>query len=135
MNVVDDTGSAVPNYEWTVQEDNTYDAVANVGIKGNPNTLSTSIHKSHAHVLAVGSTSIVSLPTTSRYYISAKAPGYTLNGAMVTPGQSSVTVLLHKNPIPMAQVSILVFEDNAPINGAPDIPGERSLAEFQDLYL
>jgi len=131
VNVVDDTGSAVPNYEWTVQEDNTYDAVANVGIKGKPDTLSTSIHKSHAHVLAVGSTSIVSLPTTSRYFISAKAPGYTLGGSMVKIGQPNVTVLLHKNPIPMAQVSVLVFEDNAPINGAPDIPGERTLPDFK----
>jgi hypothetical protein len=131
LNVVDDAGSAVPNYEWTVQEDNTYDAVANVGIKGNPNALSTSIHKSHAHVLAVGSTPVVDLPATGRYYISAKAPGYTLNGDMVKMGQTSVTVLLHKNPIPMAQVSVLVFEDNAPINGAPDIPGERTLPNFK----
>jgi hypothetical protein len=138
LNVVDDAGSAVPDYKWTVQEDNTYDAVANVGVRGNPNTLSTSIHKSHAKILATGSGPTVNLPETGRYFVSvrgwgtAQTPdGYTLSGAMVKPGQSSVTVVLHANPIPMAQVSIQVFEDNAPINSAPDSPPERALPNFK----
>ncbi len=138
LNVVDDNGSPVPDYKWTVQEDNTYDAVANVGKHNIYDTLSTSIHKSHAKILATGSGPTVDVPATGRYFVSvrgwgtAQVPdGYTLSGAMVGVGQSSVTVVLHANPIPMAQVSILVFEDNAPINGAPDIPGENVLSNFK----
>ncbi len=138
LNVVDDNGNPVPDYKWTVQEDNTYDAVANVGIHNIYDTLSTSIHKSHAKILATGSGPTVNVPATGRYFVSVRGwgtvqvpDGYTLSGAMVSAGQSSVTVVLHANPIPMAQVSILVFEDNAPINGAPDIPGERALSNFK----
>ena len=138
LNVVDDNGNPVPDYKWTVQEDNTYDAVANVGIHNIYDTLSTSIHKSHAKILATGSGPTVNVPATGRYFVSVRGwgtvqvpDGYTLSGAMVGAGQSSVTVVLHANPITMAQVSILVFEDNAPINGAPDIPGERALSNFK----
>jgi large repetitive protein len=131
LNVVDDNGNAISGYQWTVQEDNTWDAVANVGKHNVYDTLSTSIHKSHAHVLAAGSSSTVNVPNTGRYFISALAPGYTLNGAMVKPGQTNVTVVLHANPIPMGQVSVLVFEDNAPINGAPDVTSERALPNFK----
>jgi hypothetical protein len=131
LNVVDDAGSPVSSYKWLVQEDNTYDAVANVGVKNNYNSLSVSIHKSHAPVLATGSTPLVDLPSTGRYYISVLAPGHTLSGAAVRPGQASVTVVLHTHPIPLAQISVMVFEDNAPINGAPDTPAERYLPNFK----
>lgn len=131
LTVVDDAGSPVPNYKWLVQEDNTYDAVANAGVLNNYNSLSVSIHKSHAPVLATGSTPVVDLPATGRYFVSVMAPGHTLGGAAVKPGQASVAVMLHTHPIPLAQITVMVFEDNAPINGAPDAPAERLLPDFK----
>jgi hypothetical protein len=131
LNVVDDNGNPVSGYEWTVQEDNTYDAVANAGVRNNFNSLSVSIHKSHAKVLATGSGPNVDVPSTGRYFISVLAPNYALNGTAVRAGQSTATVLLHAHPVPMAQISVLVFEDNQPINGAPDAPNERFLPNFK----
>jgi hypothetical protein len=37
------------------------------------------------------------------------------------------------NPIPTAQISVLVFHDNASINGAPDLPNEAGLPGFKIL--
>ena len=57
--------------------------------------------------------------------------GYSLGGASIAPGQGSVTVLLNKLPLPTAQITVLVFHDNQPLNSAPDLPQEEGLAGFQ----
>jgi len=46
--------------------------------------------------------------------------GYTIGGAPIADGQASVTVICNPLPIPTAQITIFVFEDNGPINNAPD---------------
>ncbi len=136
LNAVDGAGSPVANIRWLLEENNTAP-----GLPGQPtnNTISMVIHKSHAPVVATGSsagsTTSITIPgvgdpasTGKRYALSVMAEGHTVGGANLTNGQTAVTVVLNKHPIPTAQISILAFEDHNPINNVPDatepgIPG------------
>ncbi|MBS0393592.1 MAG: choice-of-anchor D domain-containing protein [Proteobacteria bacterium] len=55
--------------------------------------------------------------------------GHTIGGAMIGPAQAAVTVLVDPNPLKPAQLSIIAFEDNNPINGDID-DGETGLGGF-----
>jgi len=64
--------------------------------------------------------------------------GHTLGGASIpptlrgTPDQdASLSVNLNSQPLPYAQISVLVFEDNSPTNGVVDGAEERPLGGFQ----
>lgn len=46
--------------------------------------------------------------------------GHTMGGSEVTPGQTAVTITVQPSPLPESQLSIFVFEDNAPTNGDVD---------------
>ena len=75
----------------------------------------------------------VSLPA-GRYLISVLADGFKLDGAhLAVPdgGNVPVTVELQPTPMPDATVRALVFQDNAPVNSAPDLPAEQGLAGFE----
>jgi hypothetical protein len=50
--------------------------------------------------------------------------GHTMSGATIGPGQLAVNILLEESPLPPAQMSIFVFEDNNPTNGDVDGPEE-----------
>ncbi len=67
-----------------------------------------------------------------RYYVSVAADGFQMGGAPVVFNGSSATaqVYLNQYPLPTAQISIFAFNDNSPINGAPDLPQEPGLAGF-----
>ncbi|MDD4881537.1 MAG: hypothetical protein PHX10_08175, partial [Gallionellaceae bacterium] len=69
-----------------------------------------------------------------RYYLSALPDdGSAMGGAPVVfdaSGNASVTVHVNKFPVPTAQLSVFVFEDNSPLNAAPDLPQETGLAGF-----
>lgn len=136
LEVVDRHGLAVqPPYRWLLEEDNT--VVAQPGTPVN-DSISLVIHKSHAPSIAAGevasgTASIPSPDTAKRYIVSVLKEGYSL-GAAVVPANisptSKVRVILNQNPIPTAQISVLVFHDNNPINNAPDateegLPGFR----------
>ena len=55
-----------------------------------------------------------------------------MSGAPIPVGVSgTVTVKVHTHPIPTAQISVFVFEDNYPINNIPDQPQETGLAGFK----
>lgn len=56
--------------------------------------------------------------------------GYTMSGRNVAVGQSSVNVVVHAYPMPTAQITILVFKDDRPINAAYDQPDESGLPGF-----
>ena len=74
----------------------------------------------------------VNLPA-GRYLISVLADGYKIDGEHFTvPFNGSDLVTVHMQPydLPDATVQAAVFEDMAPTNSAPDIPGERGLAGF-----
>ncbi len=136
---------AVTDYRWTLEEDATYhvDPATN---PDDPNTLSVGFHASYMPVVASGcvgaadSTCVTptDLSTFSGdpgkyYYVSViprQAGTWTIGGAQIAPGQATATIYLDALPIPTAQIKVFVFEDNHPINAAPDLPEERGLAGF-----
>jgi len=134
LNVVDaETGAPIALYRWLVNEDNT-----NQSNPFNPDltgSLSVSIAKSYSPVLASGDFRNVGLlaraPADKRYVISVVAPGHKMNTGYVAVGQQSVTVRLIPYPLPLAQIAVLVFHDNHPINSAPDVPAEEYLEGFR----
>ncbi|HMK52189.1 MAG TPA: SdrD B-like domain-containing protein, partial [Thermodesulfobacteriota bacterium] len=63
----------------------------------------------------------------------ADQPGYTMSGQSFAGSDRSVTVVVHKFPVPTAQITILVFHDNNPINFAYDQPEETGLSGFNIL--
>jgi large repetitive protein len=68
-----------------------------------------------------------------RYYVSVAAVGFQMGGAPVVfnaDGTASATVYVNEYDLPPAQLSVFVFNDNNPINGAPDLPQETGLAGF-----
>lgn len=79
---------------------------------------------------------IPALDPTKRYYVSVLPDaGYSIGGAKIAAdpvaqaGVASIT--LTPTTVPTAQIRILVFHDNAPINNAPDTPAEQGLAGFR----
>ncbi len=56
--------------------------------------------------------------------------GYTMSGRNVAAGQTAVNVVVHGFPVPTAQITVLVFQDNQPINAAYDQPDETGLPGF-----
>lgn len=74
-----------------------------------------------------------------KYLISVLADGYKLDAQwftlpmaenFATPGAGLVTVEAQPLPLPSATMKLQVFEDNGPVNGAPDVPAEDNLAGF-----
>jgi hypothetical protein len=135
-------GVAVTAYRYTIEEDATYQVVPDVtGLNGDP-TLSLGFHRSHTRVVQVGHSDgagVVNFPATDpskRYYVSVlpdnasfgtTATGYTMNGmpirAAASGGFPDVVVPVNPLPFKTSQISVFVFEDNAPINGTADAPG------------
>ncbi|MEP7135950.1 MAG: SdrD B-like domain-containing protein [Chloroflexota bacterium] len=74
----------------------------------------------------------VQLPA-GRYLISVLADNYKIDGEHFTIPSATGNVTVHMQPydLPTATVQAAVFEDMAPTNSAPDVPGERGLAGFK----
>ncbi|MFO7553077.1 MAG: hypothetical protein R6W80_16850 [Haliea sp.] len=127
LNVVDPDGNPVFGYRWLVEEDTTHPVTPGLP---DPDSLGVSIHKSYAPVIAKGETASfstsVNIPANTRYAVSVlpnhgqDGPLFTIGGANVAVGQSQVTVVVNPTPIPTAQISVFVFNDNWPLNGALD---------------
>jgi len=131
LNVVDQNGNPVSGFRWLVEEDTTLPVTPGALVA---DSLSLNIHTSYAPVAASGyepgSSAVVNLPDTARYMVSVLPDdGHTLSGINVPIGAGSVTVTVNSFPVPTAQISVLVFNDNNPINNAPDA-GEQGLADF-----
>ncbi len=141
---------AVATYYWTLEEDATYSVAPGIP---DPNTLAVSFHTSYMPVVASGDegdspfTAITSLPACAvpdeadgerpcraagKHYFLSVLPkdGYSNGGARFAAGDASVTVFVNKLPLPTAQITVFVFNDNQPINNAPDMPEEQGLAGF-----
>ncbi len=160
---VSPTGAQISlsEYRWTVEEDVTKASVPNK--HATRDSYSFSLHSSYMPVVAVGKVAgganIVGqdctdpnnplactdpdrqymappdLDPAKRYYVSVlPTDGYAMGGASVSPGQTSVTVYVNQYPIPTAQISVFVFNDNSPLNSQPDLPQEEGLAGFT-IYL
>ena len=131
------TGVPVSGFRWLVEEDNSNQAPPGVRTAF---SIGLDIHKSHAPVLANGhtadSSAVVDLPADKLYYVSvlpdsaSTQNGYTLGGNNVVAGQVTVTVPLNRLPTPTAQIFVLAFNDNFPINNAYDMPAEPGLGGF-----
>ncbi|MEN8178804.1 MAG: hypothetical protein ABFS39_09300 [Pseudomonadota bacterium] len=146
LNVVDKAGNPVNGFRWLLQEDTTF-PVDPANPSTNPDELlSMSFHASN-HPPATAANDGRALSgnedtdaltvfnvTEGRYYVSVLPySGYSISGnkVLVLPnGQDpndtldDVTVVVQKQPIPTAQISIYLFNDDAPINGSPDLPVE-----------
>jgi len=142
----------VTSYRWTVEDDATKPSVP--GKPATKENYSFSFHQSYMPVVAAGrvgeaagdltqrgndpdvarlATEFPELNPAKRYYLSIAAEGYQMGGAPVvfnSSGEASATVYLNKYPLPTGQLSVFAFEDNNPINGAPDLPQELGLAGF-----
>lgn len=136
INVTGSDGAAVTGYRWLVEEDATRDSKP--GVPADGSNLALSFHASYMPVVAAGnstdpakSPAALALDPLKRYYVSVLPDGgYQMGGAAVVAGQSAVNIVVNKTPIPTAQISIFVFNDNQPINGAPDLPQETGLSGF-----
>jgi large repetitive protein len=152
------TTPVATNYRWTVEEDATKLSVP--GQAATAANYSFSFHTSYMPVIAAGregtvksgstadpdvarlygqakpevcpSPSAICIDATKRYYVSIAADGYQMGGAPVVfnNGGASATVYVNRYDLPTAQLSVVAFEDNNPINGAPDLPQESGLAGF-----
>ena len=142
INVVDQNGMPVSNFRWLVEEDATKESIP--GQLAGADNLSLNFHTSYMPVVAAGRVGVkpkgpaladLPLDSTKRHYISVlpDGGGYQMGGASLPAGQGSVTVVVNKTPIPTAQISVFVFNDNWPINGAPDLPQEVGLEGFSIL--
>ena len=129
VNVVNPSGSPVSGFRWLVEED--------AGLPVTPGVPSATsqtvnLNRSYAPVVktgtATGSSASIALPN-DRIYLVSVLPnsGYTLGAHQVKVGQASVTVVVNPHPVETAQLAVHVFQDNDPVNGAPDIPAEASL--------
>jgi hypothetical protein len=75
-----------------------------------------------------GNSASVDVPP-GRYYVSVLPyAGYAMSGVPVEVGAAggAATVVVEQHPIPTAQIAIFLFEDNYPLNGAPDLPEEEN---------
>ena len=115
---------------------------ANDGIPGGE-TLSVGFHRSYMPLVAKGCVGFADIVTANpsdscaadvlpaggfdpskNYYVSVvPRSGASIGGAVYVPGVGA-TVYVNEHPIPTAQITIFVFEDNNPINNAPDMPQE-----------
>jgi len=119
---------SVNGFRWLLEEDNTTQSPPGVRV---PDSISLTIHNSYAPVVSKGhsdsSSVTINVDPSRPYYISVLPDsGFTLSGNMVPVGAGSVTVKVHKYPIPTAQISVFAFKDHRPINNVFD-PAEEGI--------
>ncbi len=136
LNVVGPDGTPIAGgYRWLVEEDATKES-----IPGSPavpgQNYSVAFHTSYMPVVAKGDETTpptsLALDPNKRYFVSVlPKSGYTIGAAPFRGGDTAVSVLVNTLPLPTAQISVFVFQDNQPINNAPDLPEETGLAGFK----
>ncbi len=139
INVVDPDDNPVAGFRWLIEEDTTHPVTPGLPVS---DSLSVSIHRSYAPIAmtnggiaATGDTTAssieVDISNQNRYAISILPhTGYGLGGANIAANQDIVTVTVNPLPTRTAQISVLVFRDNHPINNIPDMPQETGLAGY-----
>lgn len=133
----DGTTTQLNEFRWLIEEDQTYHVTPGVP---ESKILAVGFHRSYMPVVAKGDETTLptnlALDPNKHYYVSVlpKTPGtYSIGGGQIAPGQAAVSVLLNQLPLPTAQISIFIFEDNYPINNAPDLPEEQGIPGVQIL--
>lgn len=137
VTVVDGEGQPVASgYRWLLEKDTTFHVPPGIPVPGSgPGSVLLAIQNSYCPVVATGhvATASVVIPTdsTNRYVVSVLPDsGYTMSAGNVEPGQTALQVIVHATPVPTAQISINVFNDNNPINNAQDA-NEPGLSGFK----
>ncbi len=136
VSVRDHQGSPVQGFRYLVELDTTLPVTAGVP---SSDSLGVNIRRSYAPVVASGTvpgdSAVIALDDQTHYYISILPTdaAHNLSGAQIAPGQTSAEVVVHKLPLETAQISIFVFEDDQPLNNAPDLPAEPPLEGFKVL--
>jgi len=140
--IVEDTtpgGSTLADYQWTVEEDITYHP--DPASPPSYDVLALGFHKSYMPVVAQGhgaaEFAALALDPARHYYVSVlpddngnkENPGHATGGVMFMGDATEVRVDVYPTPTTPAQISIKVFNDNAPTNGAWDT-GEIGLGGF-----
>ncbi|MBP7866347.1 MAG: right-handed parallel beta-helix repeat-containing protein [Acidobacteria bacterium] len=132
IRVENERGESVPGFRWQIEQDNTNRTIPGALVW---DSISVDIHRSQTTVVrngrTAGHTVLVENVDLSQVYLVSVLPdgGHSIGAASTYPGQAEVVVRVHSYPIPTAQISILVHEDNNPINNVFD-PDERGLANF-----
>lgn len=145
---VNKDGSETPvlDYRWLIEKDDTYHV-----IPGDPNTnWAIDFHRSYMPLAAKGDTTMGTPPTgavlmpNTHYFVSVlprEQGSYTIGGAPFVTNESGnfadangvvipVNVYVNKLPLPTAQITVIVFQDNYPINNILDAPNEQGLEGF-----
>ena len=130
VTVLNENGDDPGGFKWTLEENMKSDVVPGVQTQ---NSLSLSFHNSYSPVVASGectaggaSCDIPADEAGKKYFVTVLPfVGHTLGGATFSGGEN-VTVDVHTHAIPTAQITVRVFQDNHPINGAPDDPEEQT---------
>jgi len=124
----------ISGFRWVLEEDNTHKVTP--GDAGATDTLSLDFHASHSPVVNSGESvagtgatmANIPLPSgaaASRYFISVLPhDGFSMSGVAVngTQDASIIKIIVNKQPIPTAQISVFAYEDHFPLNNAPDKP-------------
>ncbi len=132
LSVEDQNGNPVTGFRWLLEEDTTYDVVPGAIVTDSPGV---AIHKSYAPVVSTGHSRTaranIRVPRTKRYFVSVLPDAdHAMGGVSIKVNQRTATVVVQSHPLPTAQISVLVFHDNNPINNAPDPPFEEGLAGY-----
>lgn len=132
LTVTGSDGLAVTRYRWLLEEDATHHVTAGSATHVGP---ALEFHRSYMPVVAAGDEttppSTATIDSSKHYFLSVlPTADYSNGGVPVMPGQTQVSIVVNRNPLPLAQVSVFVFEDVASINGAADLPAEQALAGF-----
>ncbi|MEA2078865.1 MAG: hypothetical protein U9P00_03240, partial [Pseudomonadota bacterium] len=147
VNVVGPDGTTpVTGFKWLVQEDQMKHHDPGVtcartdpvlaGTQDIENCSSVQFHSSYMPVVAEGfsdtdSADLGALDPAKHYYVSILPyADFNIGGTSVAPEATIATVGVNPMPIPTAQITIFVFEDNFPTNNAPDLPEEVGLEGF-----
>ena len=133
-----DNGSSIPldNFRFIVNENNIGDPQVDIPEAQVDESELPSLKPpaSHSPVIATGNSdnSNILIPN-GDYLVSVRAPGHKIGGnwVIVDGRDTEVTIELIPNPLPLSKIRVLVFHDNQPTNGEPDIPSEQGLEGFR----
>ena len=139
ISVVDPNGNPVSGFRYLFEEDTSHFVTPGVAVS---NSLSVGIHRSYNPTVLLnngnpaaghvnGSNAKIDNDNGRRYILSVLPDsGYSNGGAHIAINQDVVTITVNPLPMPVAQISVLVFEDKSPINNIPDLPREKGLEGF-----
>lgn len=131
-----EAGAALPlaDYKFVVNEDNVGDPQVDLPVEQRDPGKYPSLRPAptHSPVVAAGDSKNPHVPVPAgRYIVTVLAPGHKLGGNWVeVNSDTTVTVELDPHPLPLSKIRVLVFHDNQPVNGEPDIPVEAGLPGF-----